>query len=103
MRDKFRVNLLIALPAAILTVILLIIVGRPEQATDLGDLSFNFLKVVPYLVVLILALVGMNVFLVLTLGIFIAGIIGLITGDLTIAAWAQAIYDGFCGMSKYSS
>ena len=100
MRDKFRVNLLIALPAAILTVILLIIVGRPEQATDLGDLSFNFLKVVPYLVVLILALVGMNVFLVLTLGIFIAGIIGLITGDLTIAAWAQAIYDGFCGMNE---
>ena len=100
MRDKFRVNLLIALPAAILTIILLLIVGRPEQVTDLGDLSFNFIKVIPYLAVLILALVGMNVFVVLTLGIFIAGIIGIITGDLTIAAWAQAIYDGFCGMNE---
>ena len=37
---------------------------------------------------------------VLTLGIFIAGIIGLVTGDLTIASWAQAIYDGFCGMNE---
>ena len=100
MRDKFRVNLMIALPAAILTVILLLIVGRPEQATELGDLSFNFIKVLPYLVVLILALVGMNVFLVLTLGIAIAGIVGMITGDLTIAGWAQAIYDGFCGMNE---
>jgi Na+/H+ antiporter NhaC len=100
MRDKFRVNLMIALPAAILTVVLLLIVGRPEQATELGDLSFNFIKVLPYLVVLILALVGMNVFLVLTLGIAIAGIVGMITGDLTIAGWAQAIYDGFCGMNE---
>ncbi len=100
MRDKFRVNFMIAAPAAICTIIILLIVGRPEQATELGDLSFNFIKVVPYLAVLVLALIGLNVFLVLTIGIFLAGIVGMLTGDLTIAAFAQAIYDGFCGMNE---
>jgi len=100
MKDKFRVNLLIAAPAALCTIIILLIVGRPETITDLGDLSFNFIKVIPYLAVLILALIGMNVFVVLTLGIFLAGIVGLITGSITIAGWATAIFEGFCGMNE---
>ena len=65
MRDKFRVNFMIALPAAILTIVVLLLVGRPETVTAVGDLSYSFIKVIPYLLVLILALVGMNVFLVL--------------------------------------
>ena len=72
MRDKFRVNLMIALPAAVLTIVLLLIFGRPEQAASLGDLSFSFVKIIPYLAVLILALCGLNVFLVLVIGIFSA-------------------------------
>ena len=100
MRDKFRVNLMIALPAAVLTIVLLLIFGRPEQAASLGDLSFSFVKIIPYLAVLILALCGMNVFLVLVIGIFAAGIIGMLTGSMDIAGFAQSIYDGFCGMNE---
>ena len=78
LRDKFRVNFLIALPAAIVTTVVLLIVGRPETAVPLGDLSFSAVKVLPYLAVLALALLGVNVFLTLTIGIFSAGIIGLL-------------------------
>ena len=100
MRDKFRVNLLIAIPAALCTVIMLLVLGRPESANSLGDLSFSFVKIIPYLAVLILALCGMNVFLVLVIGIFSAGIIGILTGSMDIAGFAQSIYDGFCGMNE---
>jgi Na+/H+ antiporter NhaC len=50
--------------------------------------------------VLVLALIGINVFLTLTLGIFVAGIIGIVGGDLTIFTFAQAIWNGFTGMSE---
>ena len=82
MRDKFRVNFLTALPAALVTIVVLLIVGRPETVTEIGDLSYSFIKVIPYLLVLILALVGMNVFMVLTIGIFAAGIVGIATGAI---------------------
>ena len=65
MKDKFRINFLIALPAAILTLIVLLIIGKPEQAVAITDLSFNIIKVVPYVVVLVLALAGLNVFVTL--------------------------------------
>ena len=67
MRDKFRVNFLTALPAALVTIVVLLIVGRPETVTEIGDLSYSFIKVIPYLLVLILALVGMNEVFFLTL------------------------------------
>ena len=100
MRDKFRVNFFIALPAAIITLVLLVIFGRPETVEALPPLDFSFIKVLPYLLVLILALVGMNVFLVLTLGIFVAGAVGLATGAMDIPTFAQAIWNGFTGMNE---
>ena len=100
MRDKFRVNFLIALPAAVLTVVLLLVVGRPDTVASLGDLSFSFIKVVPYLLVLVLALLGVNVFLDLTIGIFAAGIVGIATGSMSIAGFAQAVWSGFTGMNE---
>ncbi|MCI8342598.1 MAG: Na+/H+ antiporter NhaC family protein [Firmicutes bacterium] len=100
MRDKFRVNFFIALPAAILTIIMLLIFGRPETAPAMEDLSFSIIKVVPYIAVLALALIGMNVFLVLAIGIIVAGAIGLATGDLTISTYAQSIYGGITGMDE---
>ena len=87
MRDKFRVNFLIALPAAVITLILLLVFGRPESAAPLGDLSYNILKIVPYLAVLGLALCGLNVFAVLVIGIFAAGIIGILTGSMDISGF----------------
>ncbi|WP_418726209.1 Na+/H+ antiporter NhaC family protein [Dysosmobacter sp.] len=100
MRDKFRVNFYIALPAAIITIIILLIVGRPEVVPTMKALEYSIIKVVPYLLVLILALVGMNVFLVLTIGIFAAGIIGMATGSLDIFGFAQNIWSGFTGMNE---
>ena len=100
MRDKFRVNFFIALPAALITIAVLLVVGRPETMPVMDDLSFSAVKVVPYLLVLLLALIGMNVFLVLTIGIFVAGIIGLATASMDLFGFAQAVWGGFTGMNE---
>ena len=100
LRDKFRVNFLIALPAAILTTVVFLFIGRPETVTDIGNLSFDIVKVIPYIAVLALALAGMNVFLTLIIGIFSAGIIGMIYSDLTIFTFAQNIWTGFTSMNE---
>ena len=100
MKDKFRVNGLIALPAAVLTVIMLLIFGQPEVMPVLENLDYSIIKVLPYLAVLALALAGLNVFLVLTLGIVIAAAVGMATGDLTFASVAQNFYSGICGMDE---
>ena len=100
MRDKFRVNFFIALPAALITIAVLLVAGRPEVIPPMDDLSYSFIKVIPYLLVLLLALAGMNVFLVLTIGIFTAGIIGLATASLDLFGFAQAVWSGFTGMNE---
>ena len=100
MKDKFRVNFLIALPAALVTIVLLLIFGRPETVTDLGNLEYSIIKVIPYILVLVLALSGLNVFLCLTIGIFSAGIVGLLTASMTLSTFAQAIYNGFISMNE---
>lgn len=98
MRDKFRLNLLIALPAAIITIILLIIFGKPVNVAEAGEYSYNIVKMLPYILVLVALLAGVNVFVVLTSGILSSGIIGLVYGDLTIVSLAQSINEGFNGM-----
>lgn len=100
MKDKFKMNFFIALPAAIVTIVLLLVLSHPTGTAAMEDLSFNVVKILPYIAVLGLALVGINVFLVLTIGIALAGVIGLMYGDLTIATLAQTIYDGFVGMNE---
>lgn len=98
MKDKFRANIKIAVPAAVITFVILLIVGKPEGEVVLDDLNYNFILIVPYLFVLISALAGMNVFLVLTSGIVLSGIIGIFTGGLTMMTFAQNIFEGFSGM-----
>ena len=100
MRDKFRVNFLVALPAAIVTLVLLLIFGRPETVMPLEALPFDLIKVVPYILVLVLALCGLNVFLALTIGIFSAGLVGIFSGDLTVATFAQSVWSGFTSMNE---
>lgn len=100
MRDKFRVNFFVALPAAVVTVGLLLVLGRPETIPDLQQLSFSLWKVLPYVLVLVLALLGINVFLVMVIGIFSAGAIGLAAGDLTVFTFAQSIWSGFTSMDE---
>ena len=97
MRDKFKLNLLIALPAAVLTLILLFILG--DTATEPALADYQFLLVLPYIAVLLLALSGLNVFAVLMTGILLSGITGMFLGDAySVASWGNDIYKGFEGM-----
>ncbi len=98
MKDKFKANLGIALPAAIVTVILLVVFGKPEVVTEAAEYSFNIVKVLPYVFVLVGSLIGWNVFLVLTGGIVFSGVIGIVDGSFTILECAGNIYSGFTGM-----
>ena len=97
MRDKFRENFLIALPAAIATALLLGFLGdaAPVNAPD----PVSGWLVLPYLAVLVLALSGLNVIIVLGLGIVLAGIFGFIwTADYGLSAFAGDIYTGYESM-----
>lgn len=98
MRDKFKVNFFIALPAAIITFVLLLILGRPETVVPIENLDYNFIKVIPYILVLVLAVAGFNVFLTLGAGTVLAGVIGIFYGDLQPLGFVQSIYGGFTGM-----
>ncbi|WMJ80218.1 Na+/H+ antiporter NhaC family protein [Clostridium sp. MB40-C1] len=99
MRDKFRVNVYLSIPPAIITIILLLVFGKPTSITTLQACDFNIVKVLPYLFVLVLALMGANVFAVLTGGIFLSGAIGLFYGDLTIMSLAKNVFLGFTSMT----
>lgn len=100
-RDKFRLNLRIALPAAVVCLVLYLLLGSATGAgLQLEDYSFDPIKVIPYLLVLVLALAGMNVFLCLVIGIFLAGGIGLWCGSISISGFAQAIWTGFTSMNE---
>ena len=98
MRDKFRVNIALALPAAILTIILLLIFGRPSVTPQIESLEFNIVKVLPYVFVLVAAIAGLNVFAVLLGGILFSGIIGMAYGAFDALQWTNHMYDGFNGM-----
>ena len=100
MKDKFRVNLSIALPAAILTIILLLIFGEPETVTNIDILNYNLLKILPYITVLVMAISGLNVFIVLTSGIIISGLIGIISRDFSFLSLSKEVYNGFLGMNE---
>lgn len=100
LKDKFKVNFYIALPAAVLTFVLLIIFGKPETIVPIQKLDYNLVKVIPYILVLGLAISGFNVFLTLGVGIVVAGIVGISYGDLTPLTFAQNIYAGFTGMNE---
>src|SRR5699024_5271116 len=95
MRDKFRANIGYALPAALVTLILLFVFGKPITTPTIEEQSYNIIKVIPYIFVLVSALFGIDVFIVLTGGIIISGIIGIFYGDFTILGLDQEIYSGF--------
>lgn len=100
MKDKFVMNFKIVLPAAILTLIILTIIGIGQTATIDGDTSFNLIKVIPYIAVLIVALMGVNVILVLIGGIAFASIIGLMDGTFSIMEVVGYTGDGILGMAN---
>lgn len=101
MRDKFKQNFLIVLPAAIITIVLFLIRTSHLEATTTVD-PWSFIEVVPYLVVLIGALMGLNVFLVLFIGIILSMIVGITNGAFTFMESFTIIGEGMTGMFEIS-
>jgi len=98
MKDKFKMNFFIVLPAAIVTAVVFYILTINSSYTPDPNLTYNIFQVIPYLVVLIGALIGWNIFLVLILGIVSSGIIGVATGALAVADIFGAIGGGITSM-----
>ncbi len=99
MKDKFRVNLIIALPAAIIVLLFYIFKGF-DLSVSHEIQSVEWIKVIPYLIVLGTSIMGINVSLVLVLGILSTGIIGLLTGTITIFDWFSSMGNGILGMGE---
>ncbi|MCH5306763.1 MAG: Na+/H+ antiporter NhaC family protein [Prevotella sp.] len=97
--DKFRVNSFIVFPAALAILVLYIIMGvnisSPQNVPEVA-----IMKVLPYLIVLISAIAGMNVMAVLTIGTILTGVIGISDGSFDIFGWIQAIGQGITGMGE---
>ena len=99
MTDKFKVNSLIALPIALLTTFLYVFLGNQiSESYTVGTIEWP--KVVPYLVVLITALCGMNVMRVLFIGILLSGVVGLFTHAFDVWGWTGAMGQGITGMGE---
>ncbi len=96
MKDKFRVNFKFAVPAALICLIIFAVMGQSinyEMASEAA-----FVGLIPYIVILVLALSGVNVFVVLVLGILLSAIIGMLTNDYQLSAWINDINTGFASM-----
>ncbi len=84
MKDKFKANFLIALPAAIITLVIISILTFDSDMGNLSIKDYNLIKIIPYIVVLIGGIAGINVFVILLAGIVTGSVIVLATGELTL-------------------
>ena len=99
LNDKFRVNSFIVVPAAFIVFIAYIFWGAGMHSPQhIGEVSF--VKVIPYLIVLLTAIFGMNVMAVLALGILSSGLIGLLTASFDFYGWMGAMGEGIVGMGE---
>ena len=98
MKDKFRTNIRIALPAALITLVVLLIFAFTTKGADVGDFEFSVIQALPYFIVLALSIIGINVFLVLMVGIVLFIGAGVITGTLTYATALSSMGTGMSGM-----
>lgn len=97
--DKFRVNAFLVFPAAILILGIYLLIGLHVSAPQHIP-QVEWVKVLPYLVVLVTAIFGMNVMAVLTLGILLTGGIGLVTGSFELYGWMGAMGEGILSMGE---
>lgn len=105
MKDKFRANALIVVPAAIVILAIYTAMGLGTHApAEVGEV--NFTKVVPYLIVMVTAIAGMNVMAVLTLGTVLCGVIGIVgeylgvNNSYSLFGWFQAMGNGVVDMGE---
>jgi Na+/H+ antiporter NhaC len=97
--DKFRVNAFIVMPAALVILVVYYFLGQDTIAPQQIP-AVEWVKVIPYLTVLVTAICGMNVMAVLTIGIALCGIIGMFTGSFDIYGWFGAMGDGILSMGE---
>ena len=100
MKDKFKGNFLIALPAAIATLLLILAITAGQDTTPIQQ-SYSLLQVLPYLLVLIGGIAGINVFVVLLIGILSGSIIMLATGQITAVKILSSMGSGAAGMFEH--
>ncbi|MEI3518627.1 MAG: Na+/H+ antiporter NhaC family protein [Clostridia bacterium] len=98
MKDKFRENFPIAFPAAIITIIILIVISIKNGGADVGQFDYNIWQALPYFGILVIALCGINVFIVLGAGIVSYFIVGIATGAATVAETFSSMGGGVSGM-----
>lgn len=100
MRDKFRANVRVVLPAALLALVCYVLLGWNVQSPPMGDAPIEWIKVFPYLLVLVTALAGVHVMAVLTLGLLATGAVGVGMGHLSLMGWFRAMGSGMTGMGE---
>ncbi|MCU6746517.1 Na+/H+ antiporter NhaC family protein [Faecalicatena acetigenes] len=98
MKDKFKANFLIVLPAAIITIIFFWLMTRNVSYQMESEFSYNLWKVLPYVIVLVGALIGINVFLVLISGIVVSLIVGVATGSIAVSEIFSVVGSGVTSM-----
>lgn len=97
MNEKFKANFLLVLPVALIMLIIYYIIGKDIQVVQSSS-DYDWWKIIPYLLVIVTALIGMNVMLVLLLGIFSTGIIGMIDGSYDVFEWMGSMGNGIVSM-----
>lgn len=98
MKDKFKANFFIVLPAAIITMVILFVLTMQGDYTLEEELPYNIFKVVPYMIVLVGALIGINVFVVLISGIVASLFVGVTTGTIPVSDIFTVVGNGVTGM-----
>ncbi len=98
MKDKFKENFFIVLPAAVITIVIFFLITMNGDNAIVGALDYNLVRVIPYVLVLIGALIGINVFVVLIGGIIISLVIGVFTGAMEPSQMFTAVGNGVTGM-----
>lgn len=100
MRDKFRTNVKIVTPAAIVTLLIYIFSQQNSITYTASEVTSPWYTIIPYLLVLILSAIGANVMIVLTLGILISGAIGLACGQMSLLDWFSVMGEGIDSMGQ---
>lgn len=100
MKDKFNMNFKIVLPASIITAVVFSIITSGYETYSLGSYDYSFIKIIPYIGVIVSALLGVNVIFVLLGGLILASVIGVWTGSLDIIGVFTSISEGIAGMSE---
>jgi len=103
MKDKFRMNGKIALPASVLTVLTLIIIGvsiHPSgHSLSEGNSPIQWINLLPYIIVIVLAIAGLNVYVTFLIGTLISGLLGFWYGTFDLLGYCKTIFDGFASMN----